>query len=157
MCKYCERLEPLIREQKQKPLYEDPTVILQVAQDTPIGRRLGYSPLDILVGTEARHIQINYCPICGRRLNIDIDKISLFGATIKKTKEKYLEEHDKNPLQVIKFFYDKLSGLGIDELDIVRYKMRYLGEGRLKFAKDMYDSDRLDELERAIEEVERDN
>ena len=66
MCKYCEKLE---ERKQQEALYEDPDVIIQVAQDTPIGRRVGSSSLDILVGEKVRYVQIFYCPMCGRKLN----------------------------------------------------------------------------------------
>lgn len=66
MCKYCEKLE---ERKQQEALYEDPDVIIQVAQDTPIGRRVGGSSLDILVGEKVRYVQIFYCPMCGRKLN----------------------------------------------------------------------------------------
>lgn len=66
MCKYCEKLE---ERKQQEALYEDPDVIIQVAQDTPIGRRVGSSSLDILIGSKVRSIQIFYCPMCGRKLN----------------------------------------------------------------------------------------
>lgn len=66
MCKYCEKLE---ERKQQEALYEDPDVIVQVALDTPIGRRVGGSSLDILVGEKVRYVQIFYCPMCGRKLN----------------------------------------------------------------------------------------
>lgn len=74
MCKYCEKLED---RKQQEALYEDPDVIIQVAQDTPIGRRVGSSSLDILVGEKVRYVQIFYCPMCGRKLNYATEQTTL--------------------------------------------------------------------------------
>lgn len=155
MCKYCEglKINPHTFNGEQEALYEDQDLIVQVAQDTPIGRRAGYSSLDFLLGAEEKHIKIFYCPMCGRKLNTIDEPGSEIKEKIKKSAREYATEHG-GQLQAIKYFIDRLINVGENTEDEIKEKMKYIGVGRLKFVKDMHDSDRLDELDELLKEYE---
>lgn len=155
MCKYCEglKINPESFNGEQEALYEDPEVILQIAQDTPIGRRVGSSSLDILVGSKVRHVQIFYCPMCGRKLNTIESEIKEEKKIVWKTTEDWKQEFG-GPLYTIKRFVDRLVGISEEDQDEIRKSMGYLEGGRLKFVKDMYDSGRLSELDEKLKEKE---
>ena len=66
MCKYCEKLEKI----NQEALLETEDMLIQVDQDTPIGRRRGQGGiLRIYDNLDETTINIFYCPMCGRKLN----------------------------------------------------------------------------------------
>lgn len=156
MCKYCEglKINPDSFNGEQDALYEDPEVILQIAQDTPIGRRIGSSSLDILVGSKVRHVQIFYCPMCGRKLNtIASEESHEEKKIVYRTSEEWKQEFG-GPLQAIKHFMDRLRKLSEEGEDEIRKSMGYLEVGRLKFVKDMYDEGRLSELDEKLKEKE---
>ena len=155
MCKYCEglKINPNTLGGEQEPLYEDQNIILQVAQDTPIGRRHGGSCMDILVGKEIKHIQIFYCPMCGRRLNYIPSEGIEKSRESRKTSDDWKEEFG-GPLPAIKYFFDRLNNLDEYKRGEIRREMRYVGDSKLKFIKDMYDSNRLTELDERLKEKE---
>lgn len=156
MCKYCEglKINPESFNGEQEALYEDPEVILQIAQDTPIGRRVGSSSLDILVGSKVRHVQIFYCPMCGRKLNtIASEESHEEKKRVWKTTEDWKQEFG-GPLYTIKRFVDRLVGISEEDQNEIKKSMGYLEIGRLKFVKDMYDSGRLSELDEKLKEKE---
>ena len=69
MCKYCEKLE---NGKSQKAIFEDDHFIIQIDTDTPIGKRRGCgSTMRIFDGSGETEINISYCPMCGRKLNMD--------------------------------------------------------------------------------------
>lgn len=156
MCKYCEglKINPDSFNGEQEALYEDPEVILQVAQDTPIGRRVGSSSLDILVGSKVRHVQIFYCPMCGRKLNtIASEEIHEEKKILWKTTDEWKQEFG-GPLQAIKYFMDRLGELSEEDQNRIKKSMGCLEGGRLKFVKDIYDAGRLSELDEKLKEKE---
>ena len=155
MCKYCEglKINPNTLGGEQDPLYEDKDIVLQVAQDTPIGRRHGGSFLDVLVGTEIKHIQIFYCPMCGRKLNTIESEIKEEKKIVWKTTEDWRQEFG-SPLTTIKYFIDRLGDISEEDQDEIRKSMRYSKGGRIKFVKDMYDLGRLSELDEKLKEKE---
>ena len=157
MCKYCEglKINPDSFNGEQEALYEDPEVILQVAQDSPIGRRHGSSTLDILVGSKVRYVQIFYCPMCGRKLNTIASEESHKEKKIPwKTTDEWKQEFGGRPLDTIKHFVDRLAGISEEDRDEIKRSMGYLKDGRIKFVKDMYDSGRLSELDEKLKEKE---
>lgn len=156
MCKYCEglKINPDTLGGEQDPLYEDSDMVLQVAQDTPIGRRRGSSSMEILLGSETKYIQIFYCPMCGRRLNHIQSEEKSIKEVRWKTSAEWKQEFG-GPLQTIKYFKDRLDNLSEDERNEIKRELGYVVEpGVLKFVKDMYDSNRLSELDLELKEKE---
>lgn len=156
MCKYCEglKINPNTLGGEQDPLYEDQNIILQVAQDTPIGRRHGGSFLDVLVGTEIKHIQIFYCPMCGRKLNHIPSEESIKKEVIWKTSDEWKQEFGGR-LLTIKHFKDRLDKLSEKDVAEIKSNLGYVIEpGTLKFVKDMYDKNLLSDLEVELKEKE---
>jgi len=155
MCKYCEglKINPDTLCGEQDPLYEDQDLILQVAQDAPIGRRRGNSSLEVLVGDHMKYIQIFYCPMCGRKLNHILSEEKIKEA-IWKTSDDWKQEFG-GPLQTIKYFKDRLDNLSEEDRNEIKRDLGYVVEpGVLKFVKDMYDSNRLSELDIELKEKE---
>ena len=156
MCKYCEglKINPDTLGGEQDPLYEDPEVIIQIAQDSPIGRRHGSSSLDILVGSKVRYIQIFYCPMCGRKLNHIQAEESIKEEAIWRTSDDWKQEFG-GMLQTIKHFKDRLDKLSEKDIAEIKSNMGYVIEpGTLKFIKDVYDKNLLSDLEVELKEKE---
>ena len=157
MCKYCEglKINPMTLNGEQEPLYEDQDMIIQVAQDTPIGRRVGYSSLDILLGHEVKEVKIFYCPMCGRELNYNgVKKEKIVEEKRAMTKDDWKKMFGGQMLLVIKHFVDRLKALPEIDSDDIKVKMGNSDSGFLKFVKDTYDSGRLNELDTLLREKE---
>ena len=99
MCEFCENRE--IPDEHgslaQKAIYEKDNIVVQVDVDTPIGRRRGeggtmtiYTP-EIFRGPVVNIVPIQYCPMCGRKLNdSEIHNLTPTddGSSIAEVKEK---------------------------------------------------------------------
>ena len=156
MCKYCEglKINPETFNGEQEALYEDSNLVIQVAQDTPIGRRRGSSSMEILIGSETKYIQIFYCPMCGRKLNHIPSEESSKKEVIWKTSDEWKQDFG-GMLLTIKHFKDRLDKLSEKDVAEIKSNLGYVIEpGTLKFVKDMYDKNLLSDLEVELKEKE---
>lgn len=148
MCKYCEKLEKI----NQEALLETENMLIQVDQDTPIGRRRGQGGiLRIYDNLDETTINIFYCPMCGRKLNECVEELSTIDIE-ENNEDLKIRFYEK--IQVIKYFAHRVNALQEDEKLNIEKRLGYKFVGTLGFVKQVYDDGRLEELDRLLKEKE---